>query len=82
MDFDANGEFAIGADGTVTVSYDNGQNQNVGQLALANVANVKGLKMLGNGDYETTLASGTASIGVSGSAGLGVLQGARLGALM
>ena len=71
-------DFAIGADGTVTVSYDNGQKQNVGQLALANVANVQGLEMLGNGDYATTLASGTASVGVSGRAGLGVLQGGAL----
>jgi flagellar hook protein FlgE len=55
--------FAIGSDGTVTVSYSNGQKQNVGQLALANVTNLQGLKMLGNGDYITTLASGTASIG-------------------
>jgi flagellar hook protein FlgE len=59
-------------------SYSNGQKQNVGQLALADVANVQGLEMLGNGDFATTLASGTASIGVSGSAGLGVLQGGTL----
>jgi flagellar hook protein FlgE len=34
--------------------------------------------MSGNGDYATTLASGTASVGVSGRAGLGVLQGGAL----
>lgn len=71
-------DFAIGADGTVTVSYSNGQKQNVGQLALASVTNVQGLRMLGNGDYATTLASRTASIAVSGSAGLGVLRGGAL----
>ncbi len=70
--------FAIGSDGTVTVSYSNGQKQNVGQLALANVTNLQGLKMLGNGDYITTLASGTASIGTSGAAGLGTLQDGSL----
>lgn len=70
--------FAIGSDGTVTVTYSNGQKENVGQLALANVANVQGLQMLGNGDYSTTLASGTASIGTSGSAGLGTLQDGSL----
>ncbi len=70
--------FSIGSDGTVTVSYSNGQKQNVGQLALANVTNLQGLKMLGNGDYATTLASGTASIGTSGSSGLGTLQDAAL----
>jgi len=66
--------FTIGSDGTVTVSYSNYQKVNVGQLALANVANLQGLQVLGNGDYATTLASGTASIAPSGSAGLGTLQ--------
>lgn len=70
--------FSIGADGTVTVSYSNDQKQNVGQLALANVTNLQGLKMLGNGDYQTTLASGTASVGTSGAAGLGTLQDGAL----
>src|SRR5208283_4450434 len=36
--------FSIGSDGTVSVTYSNGQKQNVGQLALANVANVQGLE--------------------------------------
>ncbi len=66
--------FTIGSDGTVTATYSNGQKQNVGQLALANVTNVQGLQMLGDGDYATTLASGTASISTSGTAGLGTLQ--------
>jgi flagellar hook protein FlgE len=70
--------FAVGSDGTVTVTYSNGQKQNVGQLALANVTNLQGLEMLGNGDYATTLASGTASVGISGSAGLGTLQGGAI----
>ena len=70
--------FTIGSDGTVTASYSNGQQKNVGQLALANVTNLQGLRMLGNGDYATTLASGTASIGVSGTSGLAKLQGGAL----
>jgi flagellar hook protein FlgE len=70
--------FAVGSDGTVTATFSNGQKLNVGQLALANVANDQGLQMLGNGDYETTLASGTASLGESGSAGLGSLEGSAL----
>jgi flagellar hook protein FlgE len=71
-------DFAIGSDGMVTVTYSNGQKQNVGQLALANVANLQGLQMLGDGDYATTLASGAASIGVSGAAGLGTMQDGAL----
>ena len=70
--------FTIGSDGTVTATFSNGQNLNVGQLALGNVANLQGLTALGNGDYRTTLASGTASIGTSGTAGLGTMEDGAL----
>ena len=71
--------YAIGSDGTVTVSYSNGNdNVVVGQLALANVANDQGLQMLGNGEYATTSASGTAVIGTSGTAGLGTMEDGAL----
>jgi len=66
--------FAIGSDGTVTASYSNGQQQNVGQLALANVTNSQGLNLMGNGDYQTTQASGTAVVGTSGTGGLATVQ--------
>lgn len=71
-------EFSIGSDGTVTATFSNGQKLNVGQIALGNVANLQGLKALGNGQYEPTMASGTATIGVSGSAGLGSMVGGAL----
>ncbi len=70
--------FTIGSDGTVTVTYSNGQLQNVGQLALANVTNLQGLQLLGDGNYATTLASGTASIAASGTDGLATLQDGAL----
>lgn len=70
--------FTIGSDGTVTATFDNGQKLNVGQLALGNVVNQQGLEDTGNGDYSTTLASGTATIGASGTAGLGTMQGGAL----
>ena len=70
--------FTVGSDGTVTVTYSNYQKVNVGQIALANVTNVQGLEKLGDGNYATTLASGTASISTSGSAGLGTLQDGAL----
>jgi flagellar hook protein FlgE len=70
--------FSISGDGTVTASYSNGQMQDVAQLALANVTNQQGLRLLGDGNYITTLASGAASIGVSGSAGLATLQNGAL----
>jgi flagellar hook protein FlgE len=70
--------FTIGSDGTVIATYSNGQKQNVGQVALANVANVQGLQMLGDGDYATTLASGTAAVSTSGTSGLATLQDGAL----
>jgi flagellar hook protein FlgE len=66
--------FSIGSDGTVSATYSNGQTQNVGQLALANVPNLQGLSLLGNGDYATNSASGTAAIGTSGTSGLATVQ--------
>ncbi len=70
--------YAIGSDGTVSVTYSNGQTQNVGQIALANVANLQGLNLLGGGNYATTQASGAANIGISGTAGLGTMEGGAL----
>ncbi len=70
--------FTIGSDGAVTVTYSNGQQQNVGQLALANVANVQGLSLQGDGDYATTLASGAAVTGPSGTSGLATMQDGAL----
>jgi flagellar hook protein FlgE len=70
--------FSIGSDGTVTATYSNGQQQAVGQLALANVANQQGLELLGNGLYSATLSSGTPSIGASGTNGLGTMQDGAL----
>jgi flagellar hook protein FlgE len=66
--------FSIGSDGTISATYSNGQTQNVGRLALANVTNQQGLSLLGNGDYSTTSASGTAVVATSGSSGLATLQ--------
>lgn len=70
--------FTIGSDGTVTATYSNGQKENVGQVALANVANLQGMQLLGDGDYATTLASGTASVATSGTDGLATLQDGAL----
>lgn len=66
--------FNITAGGQVEVSYSNNQKLAVGQLALANVVNLQGLQLLGDSNYATTLASGSATVGVSGSAGLGSFQ--------
>jgi flagellar hook protein FlgE len=70
--------FTIGSDGTVTATYSNGQQKAIGQLALANMPNLQGLQLLGNGDYASTLASGTPSVAASGTDGLGTLQDGAL----
>ncbi len=70
--------FNIASDGTVTATYSNGQQQAIGQLALANAPNLQGLELLGNGDYATTLASGTPSIAASGADGLGTMEDGAL----
>jgi flagellar hook protein FlgE len=70
--------FAIGSDGTVTATYSNGQKQAVGRLALANVTNLQGLQLEGNGDYATTLASGTATVAAPGTSGLGQIEDSAL----
>jgi flagellar hook protein FlgE len=70
--------FTVGTNGTVTATYSNGQQQNVGQLALANVSNLQGLQGLGNSEYASTLASGTANIGMSGTSGLGTVTDGAL----
>jgi flagellar hook protein FlgE len=70
--------YSIGSDGTISVSYSNGETQNVGQLAIATVTNEQGLVSLGSSEYETTNASGTATYGVAGTSGRGSLEGSSL----
>ena len=50
----------------------------MGQLALANVTNLQGLSLQGNGDYATTQSSGAASIGAPGTGGLGTIEDSSL----
>jgi flagellar hook protein FlgE len=70
--------FTIGSDGSVSAQYSNGQNQTVGQLAIATVSSQQGLADVGSTEYETTSASGQASVGVAGAGGRGTLEGSSL----
>jgi flagellar hook protein FlgE len=70
--------FTVGGDGLISATFSNGQTQPVGQIALANVTNPEGLTVQGGNLYQTTLASGGASIGVAGTGGLGTIQDAAL----
>jgi flagellar hook protein FlgE len=70
--------FTIGSSGTITAAYSNGQNQIVGQIGLAQMSNLQGLADVGSTEYQTTTASGLATVGVAGSGGLGTLEGSSL----
>ena len=70
--------FTIGSDGTVAAQYSNGQNLTVGQLAIATVSSQQGLADVGATEYQTTSASGQASVGVAGAGGRGTLEGSSL----
>lgn len=66
--------FTIDSSGVVSAEFSNGQTTAVGQLALASITNQQGLRITAGNNYQTTLASGAASVGVAGSAGLGTIQ--------
>lgn len=70
--------FSIGSDGTISGSFSNGKTQALGQLALANFANVNGLQLNGDTDFTPTLASGPAVVGIPGAGGLGTISGGSL----
>src|SRR5579871_6270793 len=70
--------FSIGSDGTITGSFSNGKTQALGELALANFANVNGLQLDGSTDFTPTLASGPAVVGIPGAGGLGTISGGSL----
>jgi flagellar hook protein FlgE len=69
--------FAIGSDGTITGTFTNGTKV-LGQVALANFANLQGLTKQGDNNYAATMSSGTAVIGTPGSSSLGSLTGSAL----
>lgn len=66
--------YTIDADGTVVVNFSNGNNQAVGQLALANFVNLQGLQLDGSDEFAATRSSGEASVGVSGTNGTGAME--------
>jgi flagellar hook protein FlgE len=70
--------FTISSTGLITAQYSNYQTLNVGQLALATVSNEQGLVDAGSTEYQTTEASGDASVGVAGTGGRGTLEGSSL----
>ena len=70
--------FSIDSTGEVAVLYSNGQTQVAGQLAVATVSNEQGLESVGSNNYQTTSASGDATVGVAGVGGRGSIQGSYI----
>ncbi len=66
--------FTVDNTGLVTAQFSNGETQTIGQVAVANVANVEGLTRTGNNAYVTTAASGVAAVGTANTGGLGAID--------
>ncbi len=64
--------------GIVFARYSNGQSQTVAQVALANFANVQGLKPIGDTAWVESFSSGSPVVSEPGTAGLGLLQSSAL----
>lgn len=64
--------------GVIFARYSNGENQILGQVALANFANVQGLKNLGGSGWAETFESGEPVVGSPRSASLGALNSGAL----
>ena len=70
--------FNIGGTGTINGVFSNGLILVIGQVALANFANIGGLARAGNNLFRETLSSGDAQVGVSGTGGRGSVSGGVL----
>jgi flagellar hook protein FlgE len=69
--------FVVDSAGVITANFSNGRTLTVGQLAVATVANTAGLTAAGGNNFNTTAASGLATVGVAGAGGRGtVVDGA------
>lgn len=70
--------FSVDGTGLITAQFSNGHTASVGQVAVANVANMDGLVRLGSNDYGATLSSGAILSGVADLGGRGTIEGEAL----
>ena len=66
--------FAVDTSGILSATFSNGDVIQVGQLAIASVANEGGLTRVGGNNYQTTAASGAASVGAAGVGSRGSVE--------
>jgi flagellar hook-basal body protein len=71
-------KYSIDESGVINGVLSNSQTVALAQIALATFPNYDGLSHIGSNEYQTSLASGAASVGVPGSGGRGSLAGDSL----
>lgn len=71
-------DISVAADGSIIAAVGAGQSVIVGQLALANFNNPKGLVKIGSNRFAGTEAAGLSNIGLAGTGGRGTLMGSAL----
>ncbi len=69
---------SINGNGEIIATFGAGQTVNVGQLALANFNNPKGLVKLGNNRFGESQAAGIPNVGTAGTGGRGTIIGSAL----
>ena len=69
---------SVTGDGTILATFGAGQTVAVGQLALANFNNPKGLMKLGSNRYGESQAAGVPNVGTAGTSGRGSLIGSAI----
>lgn len=68
----------IDESGVTFARFTNGVSRPLGQIALANFANINGLQPVGDTNWVETFASGAAAEGAPGTVGLGSIQSSAL----
>ncbi len=68
----------IDAKGIVTAYYSNNQSSQLGQVAMANFANLGGLDQIGNTSWKASSASGAAIMGTASTGQFGTIQSGAL----
>lgn len=70
--------FTVDPSGVIQAQFSNGNNETIGQVAVATVTNVQGLVAVGGNNFQTTGASGQAVAGVAGTGGRGTVDDSAL----
>ncbi len=70
--------YSMGADGTLTGTFSNGDTVPLARLALGTFTNPAGLTKSGDSSYTESINSGTAKLGVAGSDGYGAIAAGAL----